>query len=69
MPSIIYFRGGLFFEVWQKLIVVYNPLIAELILKYRCFRFQKIAYFVGVYKTVARFSIVVPFSRTIFYAP
>ena len=52
--------------MWQKLIVVYYPLIAELILKYRCVRFQKIAYFIGVYKTVARLSMFVPLSRTIF---
>lgn len=29
-------------------------------------RFQKIAYFIGVYKTVVRLSMFVPFSRTIF---
>ena len=49
-----------FLEVWQKPAVVYNPLIAELILKYRRVRFQKIAYFIGVYKTVARLSMFVP---------
>ena len=52
--------------MWQKLIVVYNPLIAELILKYRCVRFQKIAYFIGVYTSGTGLSAFVPFSRTIF---
>ena len=52
--------------MWQELVIIHNPLIAELILKYRCVRFQKIAYFIGVYKTVARLSMFVPLSRTIF---
>ena len=66
MPSTICFLGGYFLEVWQKLIVVYNPLIAERILKNSRVRFQKISYLMGVYKTVARLSMFVPLSLTTF---
>lgn len=55
-----------FLEMWQELVIFHNPLIAELILKYRCVRFQKIAYFIGVYTSGTGLSAFVPFSRSIF---
>ena len=60
MPSQFAFSAVYFLEVWQKLIVVYNPLIAERILKNSRVRFQKISYLMGVYKTVAYLSMFVP---------
>ena len=60
MPSQFAFAMVYFFEMWQKLIAVYNPLIAERILKNSRVRFQKISYIMGVYKTVARLSMFVP---------
>ena len=53
-------RRFIFFEMWQKPAVVYNPLIAERILKNSRVRFQKISYIMGVYKTVVYLSMFVP---------
>ena len=60
MPSQFAFSAVYFLEVWQKPAVVYNPLIAERILKNSRVRFQKISHLMGVYKPVARLSMFVP---------